>query len=87
MNAIINSARAGVSLLGGDMYIWGENKQGELINAFPCFICKKMIINAGLNKAICSKKDGTYKIFEISKWAKEWRENDISDDQFKYGDN
>ena len=86
MNAIINAARAGVSLLGGDMYIWGEDKEGKTINAFPCFICKKMIINAGLNKVICSKQDGTYKIFEVSKWAQEWQANDIPDDPFKYGD-
>ena len=28
------------------------------INAFPCFICKKMIINAGLDRVVCSTADG-----------------------------
>ena len=45
MNAIINSARAGVSLLGGDMYIYSRDREGKEMDSFPCFICKKMIIN------------------------------------------
>ena len=40
-NAIINAARAGVSLFGGDMYIYGMVPgTDKTINAFPCFICK-----------------------------------------------
>ena len=84
-NAIINAARAGVSLLGGDMYIYGRYRDGRLFDAFPCFICKKMIINAGLRRVICSLKNGTYKVFEVEKWIEEWSEHDILDDKFQYG--
>lgn len=85
-NAIINAARAGVSLLGGDMYIYGSKyKTGEPINAFPCFICKKMILNSGLNRVICSTQDGGMKIFKVDDWAKEWREKDIIDTENQYG--
>jgi len=87
-NAVINAARAGVSLLGGNMYIYGETKDsGEVINAFPCFICKKMIINAGLNRIIVSVKDNQqgYMIFTVDEWIKEWQEIDIIDDRYKYG--
>ncbi len=87
-NAIINAARAGVSLLGGNMYIYGQTKDtGEVINAFPCFICKKMIINAGLNRIITSVKDNDkgYMIFTVDEWIKEWQEIDIIDDRYKYG--
>ena len=84
-NAIINSARAGVSLLQGNIYIYAQNDKGETIDGFPCFICKKMIINAGLNKIICSSKDGDYKIFSVRNWVKEWQEKDILDDQQQYG--
>jgi len=85
-NAIINAARAGVSLLDGDMYIYGrDRKENTLINAFPCFICKKMIINAGLNNVICSTADGKMKIFRIKDWIKDWQENDIIDDMNQYG--
>ncbi len=85
-NAIINAARAGVSLLGGDMYIYGSTYgEGRPIDAFPCFICKKMIINCGLNQVISSTADGGMKTFRISQWAKDWKENDIIDDTHQYG--
>lgn len=85
-NAIINAARAGVSLLGGDMYIYGSAfGENKTIDAFPCFICKKMIINAGLNRVICSTADGKMKIFRLGDWTKDWQENDILDDSHQYG--
>jgi dCMP deaminase len=86
-NAIINSARAGVSLLGGDMYIFGEERESaQTVFAFPCFICKKMIINAGLDRIVVSQP-GTerYRIFKVSDWAQEWRDQDILDDSVRYG--
>jgi len=84
MNAIINAARAGVSILGGDIYIWGSDEKGNPINTFPCFLCKKMIINAGLKRVICSQENGDYKIYNVSDWVKEWQGKDLIDDQEKY---
>ena len=85
-NAIINAARAGVSLLGGDMYIYGSTYgEKKPINAFPCFICKKMIINAGLKRVICSTADGKMKKFSIEDWIKDWQDQDIIDDKNQYG--
>jgi len=85
-NVIINAARAGVSLLGGDMYIYGSHYgKNESINAFPCFICKKMIINAGLKRVICSTVKDKIKIFLVKNWVKEWQEGDILDDTYQYG--
>lgn len=89
-NAIINAARSGTSLLGGDMYIYGKlqdetEKAGAPIDAFPCFICKKMLVNCGLKRVICSLKDGGMKIFEVDQWIKDWQENDLIDDEFQYG--
>ena len=88
-NAIINAARAGTSLLGGDMYIYGklqtEEDDEKILDAFPCFICKKMIINCGLKRVICSLKDGGMKIFEVSKWVEDWKNGDIIDDKYQYG--
>jgi len=84
-NAIINSARAGVSLLGGDMYIWGSDKEDNPIDTFPCFICKKMIINAGLKKVICSTKSGGMEIFNVEDWVRDWQEKDLLDDKNQYG--
>ena len=85
-NAIINAARAGVSLLGGDMYIYGKVfGEDTPIDAFPCFICKKMIINSGIDRTICSTADGKMKIFRIADWIKDWQEGDIIDDEHQYG--
>ncbi len=85
MNAVINAARAGVSLLNGDMYIYLRDREGKEIDSFPCFICKKIIINAGLKKAICSTKEKGIKIFQIEDWVKEWQEKDVLDDKQQYG--
>lgn len=87
-NAIINAARAGVSLLGGTMYIYGEKRpDGETINAFPCFICKKMVINAGLERVICSVEDKkkNYMVFSVAEWIADWQEHDIIQDKYQYG--
>jgi dCMP deaminase len=84
-NCLINAARTGASVLGGDMYIYETDREGKVIDSFPCFICKKMIINAGLNRVICATKDGKYKIFNVSDWVKDWQEKDILDDKFQYG--
>lgn len=85
-NAVINAARAGVSLLGGDMYIYGSSfETGRTIDAFPCFICKKMIINAGLNRIICSTTENKWNVFKVTDWVKDWREGDILDDRHQYG--
>ena len=85
-NAIINAARAGVGLLGGDMYIWGSAPDtGEVINALPCFICKKMLVNSGLRRVVCSKAGGGFDAFYIEEWIKDWQTGDIVDDKHQYG--
>lgn len=90
-NAIINAARSGASLLGGDMYIYGkihgkaEKFADKPLDAFPCFICKKMIINCGLGRVICSLANGKYKVFRVTDWVRDWRKHDIVDDKYQYG--
>jgi len=85
-NAIINSARAGVSLLGGDIYIFGEY-DGNIIKALPCSICKRMIINAGLIRVVCSnpKSPNDPLIFFVKDWMEYWKTHDINDDPEVYG--
>jgi len=85
-NCIINAARSGVSVLGGDMYIYCTDRNGNPVDSFPCFVCKKMIINAGLKRMICATKEGQYKIFEAEQWINDWREKDLLDDKFQYGE-
>jgi dCMP deaminase len=87
-NAIINSARSGVSLLGGDMYVFGEKRDdGAVVFAFPCFICKKMIINAGLQRVIVSTPGPErFRRFDVGQWVDEWSHQDIIEDRTRYGE-
>jgi len=86
-NAIINAARAGVSILGGTMYLHGYRIFGgkvEPSDMFPCFICKKMVLNAGLEKVVCSTKDGKFRVFNVSEWSDDWQKKDMLDDAHVY---
>lgn len=48
-NAIINAARAGVSIFGGSIYIYGYDlEKEEICKGYPCIMCLKMVMNAGL---------------------------------------
>lgn len=89
-NAIVNSARAGVNLLGGIMYIYSEkiddNGDYKVIDAFPCFICKKMIVNSGLDTVICGATNGELNVYKTSDWTEDWQKNDLLDDVSCYGE-
>lgn len=86
MNCIINAARAGVSTIGGDIYLYGHREPSkELMDMAPCFFCKRIIINAGLKRVICFTKNGGVKIFKVADWVKEWQKKDIIEDHIQYG--
>lgn len=88
MNAIINAARAGVSLLNGDLYLHASirSEGGEkLVKAHPCLMCKKMIVNAGIQRFIGHDENGNIVSSKISDWIKNWAEiEDLSQDKDKY---
>ena len=68
-NALINAARQGTSVLGGTLYLYGQQYDtGEVFEGRPCDRCKRAIINAGIEKVITKRPDGTV----IKKEAKEW---------------
>lgn len=73
-NAIINAARTGTSIVGGTMYISSH----KLKNAYPighenakiygpCIICKKEIINAGLERVYMIEEGFGVSIYSIEK--------------------
>jgi dCMP deaminase len=77
MNAIINAARAGVSLLGGDMYLHCTKREADntlkLVKAYPCLLCKKMIINAGIRRFVGHDEKGNIEEYYIDDWVKDWQ--------------
>lgn len=86
-NAIINAARAGVSTMGADMFMYGKkiwNGENALIDMAPCFICKKMIINAGIKRIISNTKEGKIVITEVKDIIDDWQKNDLISSNVKY---
>jgi len=87
-NAIINATRAGVSILNSTLFFYGEKytlgRETKLIKGYPCFICKKMIINAGIKEFISLNEDGIITKYSVEDWQREWSERDMLDDTEKY---
>jgi len=71
-NAIIQASRR--DMIGSTMYLAGENNDGTLCNAFPCVVCIRMIINAGIELLVYRNEKGVLK--------KEYPQKDWKDDDF-----
>lgn len=81
MNAIISASRE--QMLGGSLYLVGRDmKDGDYItNASPCSMCKRVIINAGIEKVYIRDSHEFYRIIPV----REWVDNDESlDGAFGY---
>ena len=74
-NAIINASRS--EMLGATLYLVGlENRGGGYVEAAaPCSLCKRMIINAGIERVIVRDTHDSYRIFEVDE---EWVAHDES---------
>ena len=73
-NAIISAARK--DLIDSTLYLVGkEAETGEYVeNAMPCILCKRFIINAGIEKVIIRNDKQNYTIVDVQNWI----ENDES---------
>lgn len=73
-NAIISAARK--DMIGSSMYMVGINiRNGKYVDDNePCYTCKRMIINAGIEKVYMRDTKTTYRVEEV----KNWIENDDS---------
>lgn len=67
-NAIISASRK--DMIGASLYLVGkDNKTGELVpNASSCAMCKRMIINAGIEKVIIRDTSDAYRIIDVQEW-------------------
>jgi dCMP deaminase len=79
-NAIINATRAGVNILGGEIYVWGfclETKKE--FSGFPCLLCLKMCVNAGMKKIYYSEPDKRekYDVLHLAGLIENWNSGDI----------
>jgi len=73
-NAIISASRR--DMIGATLYLVGrELDTGELIeNASSCAMCKRLIINSGIEKVCVRNTKETYTVIDVNDWI----ENDDS---------
>lgn len=74
VNAIISAARR--DMIGATLYLVGrECSSGEIIeNANSCSMCKRIIINSGIDYVIIRERNEKYRVLEV----RDWVENDDS---------
>ena len=80
-NAIINASRD--QMLGATLYLVGEDSQtGELLtDVCSCAMCKRMIINAGIEEVLIRTSPTQYQTVDVRKWV---REDDSLSGKFGY---
>lgn len=79
-NAIIAAPRS--EMLGATLYLVGRDmKTGELVpNASSCAMCKRLIINSGIERVVIRNTPTEYTIILVSDWVKN---DDSLDDSVK----
>ena len=70
-NAIISGSRR--DMLGSTLYLAGQEvPTGEYIqNATCCSMCKRMVINAGIETVVVRDDKDHYRIIPVSSWVEE----------------
>ena len=70
-NAIISAARR--DMVGGTLYLAGKDAAtGEILgDATSCAMCRRMIINAGLEKVVIRTAPGQYVTVDVRQWIDE----------------
>ena len=67
-NAIISASRK--DLIGSTLYLVGKEYNGGnyVVNSNPCLLCKKMIINSGIEKIIIRDNKEDYRIIDVNEY-------------------
>lgn len=67
-NAIISASRR--DMIGATLFLVGRDvNTGELVqNANSCAMCKRMILNAGIEKIIIRDTKNEYRIINVQEW-------------------
>lgn len=70
-NAIISASRR--DMAGGTIYLVGHNAAtGELLNdATSCLMCRRMIINAGLDRVVIRRTETEFEVVPVEAWIAE----------------
>ena len=70
-NAIISAARS--DIIGGTLYLAGRDaKTGELLSdATSCSMCRRLIINAGIDRVVIRRTEREYSVVHVEDWVRE----------------
>ena len=70
-NAIISAARK--DCVGGTLYLVGRDAQTRelLADATSCSMCRRLIINAGLDQVVIRRTKETFEVIPVSAWVDE----------------
>ena len=70
-NAIISASRR--DMAGGTIYLGGRNAATrELLNdATSCLMCRRMIINAGLDRVVIRRTETEFEVVPVEAWIAE----------------
>ena len=67
-NAIISASRR--DMLGGTLYLAGRTAATGALNpdTTPCAMCRRLIINAGIEKVVCRISEDEYTVTDVQDW-------------------
>ena len=70
-NAIISASRR--DMVGGTIYLVGRDaRTGELLgDATSCMMCRRMVINAGLEKIVIRRTKTEFEVVDVQDWVEE----------------
>ena len=70
-NAIISASRR--DMVGGTIYLVGRDaRTGELLaDATSCLMCRRMVINAGLEKVVIRRTETEFETVPVAEWIAE----------------
>ncbi len=68
-NCVISAARR--DIIGGTLYLVGRDaKTGELVeNADCCAMCKRLVINSGIEKVVVRRTPTDYEVIPVKNWV------------------
>ena len=79
-NAIISASRR--NMIGSTLYLVGKERDSNeyVANALPCSMCKRLIINSGINKIIIRDDKENYRVVEVEHWIDKDDSLEMKDD-------
>ena len=68
MNAIISASRR--DMIGSSLFLVGTDLSGDYIEGVSCCsMCKRLIINAGIDKVFIRLSDNEYQVYIVNDWV------------------